>query len=104
MPARAGRVSGDPVSSGLRPLRARACQDTAGVPFRQRFPGSRRTSARIVAIVTVAAVLAVLASATAAPTPSRLPQIVANSEAMAPGTTLTISGWGFPDHFGERRS
>ena len=48
------------------------------------------------AIVTVAAVLAVLASATAAPTPSRLPQIVANSEAMAPGTILTISGWGFP--------
>lgn len=68
---------------------------TPGLPFRQRFPGARRASAGIAAIVAVA-VLAVLASATGAPTQSRLPQIVANSEAMVPGTILTISGWGFP--------
>ncbi len=67
------------------------------VPFRQRFRGTRRASAGIAAIAAVA-VLAVLASATGAPTQNRLPQIVANSEAMAPGTVLTISGWGFPAH------
>ena len=81
------------LASGAPP----SVRETARAASPRRLPSNRRGTPRIATILTVT-VLVLLTPATAAPTSASPPQLAAASEAVAPGSTMTVSGWGFPGY------